>query len=283
MIKNILQYKNPLANFNKLIKPDKSKLISDPQDILHKIEEHYKYILRPRNINTTLLEKWEKHYTPLSHIKEDWYNNLLKPITHQEISDIISKLPNQKAPGPSGISYDLIKPSSEELIPLLLPIFNEILLTQNIPKNWKNYNIFPISKKPNWNFNIKETRPIALTDSFRKIFTKILTNRLNLILSSNNILSNSNYAGLPNQSTFQPIQILNSLYNTSKLQPNELWILSLDISSAFDSVNINMLNKAMERIKIPTPFINISLNILQNRSCQTITNHGLTNSINIKE
>ena len=283
MIKNILQHKNPPATFNKLIEPDKSELISDPKDILSKIEQHYKYILRPRIIDHTLLEKWKNDYLPLTHINNNWYNDLLKPINQEEILNTISNLPNHKAPGPSGISYDLIKGIANEITPFLTSIFNEILTTQQIPKNWKNYNIFSISKKSTWNYNIKETRPIALTDSFRKIFTKILTNRLSTILSSNNILSKSNYAGLPNQSTFQPIQILNSLYNSSKLENNELWILSLDISSAFDSVNLDMLKKSMERIKIPKPFIDISLNILQDRSCQTITDHGPTNTINIKE
>ena len=141
--------------------------------------------------------------------------------------------------------------------------------------------IFPISKKIAWKYNIEETQPIALLDTYRKIFTKILTNRLSKILLSNKILQGSNYAGLPNQGTFQPIQILNSTYNISKLNQKKLWILSLDIKAAFDSISNETINLAMKRLKIPNTFIKLILNILINREYKIITTYGLTDNIPI--
>ncbi|CAG8618585.1 3866_t:CDS:2, partial [Dentiscutata heterogama] len=98
-----------------------------------------------------------------------------------------------------------------------------------------------------------------------------------------NLLPNNKAPGLPNQSAFEPIQILNSIYNTKKLTQQELWILSLDISAAFDSVNLNMLKKSMHRLHIPETFITLSGNILTNRTCQIITDHGLTKQITIPD
>src|SRR5215210_1354023 len=50
------------------------------------------------------------------------------------------------------------------------------------------------------------------------------------------------------------------------------------MSKAYDSININMLTKAMARIFIPSQIINILLALNQERNNQVITAHGLTES-----
>src|SRR3954469_25909433 len=183
LINNILEHKNPKASFTKIIDPNKSELIFNPSEIKDKITKHYEEVFHIRSINHQLLQKWNTHYMPITTIDEKWYSSLLNPITESEISITISQLPNNKAPGPSGITYKFIKETSKEITPHLKNIFNNILENKTFPTKWKQHNIYPISKKPIWSYNIKKTRPIALIDSFRKIFTKIITNRLNNILS----------------------------------------------------------------------------------------------------
>ena len=48
------------------------------------------------------------------------------------------------------------------------------------------------------------------------------------------------------------------------------------MSKAYDSVNIHLINKALQRLNMPTQLINIITNLLLNRSNQIITNLGLT-------
>ena len=287
MIRNTLQHKNPQANFQKIIDPINDSVITDPQEIHSFIEEYYTKLYNndtSTNTQTDIPSNWSSSYHPISSIKLEWYNNLLSEITTIEIQDTISNLPNNKAPGPSEISNDIIKKIvTPDLLNFLHLLYNKIISTKQIPSQWKTQNIYPISKKIEWKFNIQETRPISLIDSFRKIFTKILTNRLSIIFCSHKILQGNNFAGLPNQGTFQPLQILNSLYNTSKLKKEELWILSLDIKSAFDSINTKMLLKSMSRLKIPKDFLDLTENILTDRSCQVITSHGLTDYIPISQ
>ena len=57
----------------------------------------------------------------------------------------------------------------------------------------------------------------------------------------------------------------------------------MDIKAAFDSVNVSMLSKSMERLKIPSDFIHLTQDILTNRSCQILTPHGPTNHIPIQD
>ena len=283
LISNILEHKLPRASFTKIIDPNNSTILFSPEDIKNKLTDHFTNIFRPRQINKNLQDKWKQEYLPKPSINSSWYDSLLHKITEKEIELTILDLPSNKAPGPNGITYNFVKQTHKEIIPILVQIFNQILETGNTPSKWSNSNIYPISKKLNWSYNILETRPIALLDTFRKIFTKILTKRLGHILSSHPILSKLNYAGLPNQSTFEPINILNSIYNIHKLQNKELWILSLDISAAFDSVNLNMLQSSMKRIQIPEKFIKISSSLLTNRKTQILNEHGPTKTLNIMD
>ena len=282
MINNILEYRLPKASFTKIIE-ENNEITFNPKEIQEKINNHFEHIFRQRTINQSKWSQWSSEYSPINTIDPNWYNQLLSPITETEIITTINNLPTNKAPGPSGITYNFIKQTSKEILPFLLNFFNQIIETGETPEKWSYSNIYPISKKQTWTYNLNETRPIALLDSFRKIFTKILTKRLGNIFSNNPILSPLNFAGLPNQSTFEPIQILNSIYNKHKLKNEELWILSLDISSAFDSVNLDMLKKSMERLKLPNKFIEISLNILQTRETKIINEHGPSRKIQIKD
>ena len=71
---------------------------------------------------------------------------------------------------------------------------------------------------------------------------------------------------MPEGSTQGPIHILNNCIEEAKEFKKEIWILSQDISKAFDSVNIDMLKKSMKRIKIPEEIIAILSKLIDNRT-----------------
>ena len=201
----------------------------------------------------------------------------MKPIQEEEWINTINSMSNNKAPGISEITYDLIKKSSNNWLQLYRELTNQCLLTSKIPKNWKIAQIYPIPKPEEWNWKINKTHPITLLECPRKILFKVLTNRLNNILANNPyILDNNNFAALPGCSTQEPIHLLNILMENARIQDKELWILFQDMSKAYDRVNRKLLFKALERIRIPTAFINLLKDALENRSNKILTAVGDT-------
>lgn len=94
-------------------------------------------------------------------------------------------------------------------------------------KRKKNrFSIFSIAKPKPWNLELKNTRPIVLLDTVRKLLMKILNQRLAKVLKENNVLREPNYATLPGESTFEPIQILNDLMEHIKENKKQLWPFS---------------------------------------------------------
>src|SRR3954469_24548947 len=97
----------------------------------------------------------------------------------------------------------------------------------------------------------------------------------------NNILLCNQFARLPQTSTFEPIRIINEILQDAKEKNNEIWILFQDLSKAYDRVNIFMLKKALQRLKIPHSFITFITNIFTNRTNSIFTEVGITDPYDV--
>ena len=163
------------------------------------------------------------------------------------------------------------------MLELLRRFYNVLLITEFLPSNWNKGVIYSIPKPEDWNLELNKTRPITLLECPRKLYMKILTNRLSKILSYNkNVLKDNNFAALPGKSTIEPIHILNNIIEDARENNKELWILLQDMSKAYDCINRKHLWMAMRRIKLPEKFINIIENSLKNQLNRVITDVGLT-------
>ncbi|GBB86319.1 hypothetical protein RclHR1_12740005 [Rhizophagus clarus] len=121
------------------------------------------------------------------------------------------------------------------------------------------------------------TDPKDISDAV-KSFIKLFYNRLSSILATHNVLTGGNFAGLPGETCRDPIITLESIIHDANHNNSPLWILSQDISKAFDSVNLTMLKFALERICLPASAIMLLLSLFMNRSNWVFTAHGDTSS-----
>ena len=129
----------------------------------------------------------------------------------------------------------------------------------------KHASIFLISKKPKFTGKLMHTRPISLIEHTKKIFTKIITTRIANVICRYLILSKYNHVAIPNTSTALPISTLTHIINDAHANKKELWMLSQDMSKAYDTVYIPLLIKALERIKIPKEICQLVNNIFAER------------------
>jgi len=119
-------------------------------------------------------------------------------------------------------------------------------------------------------------RPIVLLEAFRKTVVRIVSKRLDQIFVTHKVLEGPNYAGLSGDSTASPIHIMNNILEDARQKNKEVWVLFQDMKKAFDSVSLEMMEKALRRIKLPELMIRFLLSLYNKRKIRVITEYGLT-------
>jgi hypothetical protein len=194
MINSILERKPQRLIIDRVLyKDDNNQLIfTDDMNIVEKITiKHYRDIgshdTSPNNYSnkTPLSPFWSNIYKPKI-LNTNFTNEIIQPITIDEISSTLRSLPNNKAPGITGITYEMWKhfPSSHHDIITML--FNKIYTQNILPKQWHEALLYPIPKPEFWNCDLNKTRPIILLETLRKLFTKVLNNKLNILILNKN-------------------------------------------------------------------------------------------------
>ncbi|GBC53506.2 reverse transcriptase family protein [Rhizophagus irregularis DAOM 181602=DAOM 197198] len=232
-------------------------LLTDPSDIKQAAISHFQSIVSPPLTRYSSIisfpARWQRAYTPLANVSASLYDPVLAPISLQEWSTVISSMPNNKASGPSKISYEMIKHLSGEALDFSLLLANTCLSRGDIPADWRE--------------------------------AVVITNRLSNILADNKVLQGGNFAGLPGGSTDVPIKMLDAIIHQHKhdsTDDQELWIVSQDISKAFDSMDLNMLKLALDRLHISALLVRFILNLFTRRNNKIITCYGDTAAYRVR-
>ena len=135
------------------------------------------------NLTGTLREHMDMAFTIQN--KCDRMNNV--EITHDEIKNCLKELKKGKAAGPDKLKPELYKEIEKSPICLetLKNCFQNIIETGEVPESWliSQTVMVPKTCKP----EVKDLRPISLTNISYKIFMKIIRNKIDNHLLKNKL------------------------------------------------------------------------------------------------
>ncbi|CAB4436115.1 unnamed protein product [Rhizophagus irregularis] len=266
--------------------PHRPQLLTDPKAIDDAVVNHFQNFVpihsSPPSSISDFPARWSDAYQPLPDVSDNIYDSLMNPPSLDEWLSTVFSMPNDKAAGPSMITYEMLKHLGPRISDLLLILIQRCLLTADIPDLWRQAMVFPIPKPHEWKCQLKNTRPITLLEVIRKALVKLFYNRLSSILAKHGVLKGGNFAGLPGGSCRDPIITLESIIHDAQLNKNPLWILSQDISKAFDSVDLSMLRFALQRIRLPSPAVNFLISLFTKRTNRVFTAHGVTPAYRVR-
>ena len=169
-------------------------------------------------------------------VQEMFVRNRLENITvtAKKVRDKILALKPDSAPGPDGITYSFLK--------YLWPIYGKILID-----SW-NYGIMTGKMAPSHNSStltllpkegknlqeLKNWRPITLSNCDLKLITKTLSKRMTTTLDD--VISNNQTAYMEHRSISDNLRLINLALRESESQNKNISIVALDAKKAFDLV-----------------------------------------------
>uniref|UniRef100_A0A803K2L7 Reverse transcriptase domain-containing protein n=1 Tax=Xenopus tropicalis TaxID=8364 RepID=A0A803K2L7_XENTR len=212
---------------------------TDPSQKAHTFAQFYQQLYATKTTYTP--DQLSKYIgdIPLPKLAPHSMVQLNSPITLEEVREAVASLQPQKTPGPDGLPSDWYKTSSEILTPWLQKTIINALDQNQLPPSFSNALIVVIPKEGKDPLNCGSYRPISLLNTDAKIFAKILSNRLKLVIEE--LIHPDQTGFMPNKATNINIRRLFTNIHADHRNKGSRIVVSLDAAKAFDSVEWSYL------------------------------------------
>lgn len=187
-----------------------------------------------------------------------------QPFTFLELKYILSSV-KDSAPGIDGIPYSFLSNANDSLLKYYLCLVNAIFESNLVPVSWKSQYIIPILKPNKDSTDPNSYRPIALSSVLAKIAEHLIKNRLEWFLERHNLLANTQYGFRKGRSTMDSLAIFTTDIRLSFTRNESVIGAFLDISAAYDSVQLPILKNKLYHLKVPAKLANLIMNLLSER------------------
>ena len=218
-----------------------------PDEFAEFFKSKVENIVKEQTVNDSVFNGTQKIIsTELNFMKE---SDVLKAMNTLKIKN---------CEGHDRIPLRILADGKQFLLKPLALLFQKIYQTKQIPEQWLISKIIPIHKKGPTK-NIENYRPIANLCSCSKIYEKLILQRIrNLELENNIDLTGKSQHGFkPKHSTLTAGMQLQTLISKAVDEDMYALMASLDLSAAFDVVNIELLLERMVVIGLPLDVISL--------------------------
>ena len=220
-------------------------------------------------IGETLNENNHEQWIPHTFFPNPPINNFVLNVVNEDIvRKYVNSLDISKPSGILNLNNKLLCDAFKVLTFELTALFNDSIVQEIFPHEWKMGTITPIPKAGNL-MNKTNWRPITIINTFGKLLEKIIHFQTSTYLKLNEILSDDQHGFKKGFSTSSAIvEFLIDIYD-AKLTGMVTGCVYIDYQKAFDTINHNILFKKMALYGFSQSCKNWFVSYLSNRSQMT--------------
>ena len=214
---------------------DDKQIVGTEKEQVEAITQHFQRVLGPPSVENT------KSYPP---------TQMTKPFTAGEIQKAAKSMKNGKSCGVDNIHAEHVKYASNSVHETIAEILNETAETDNFPSELKIGVLTPLPKPGKPKGPRENLRPIILLSVLRKILTICLIRRTWDRLSTR--IGHDQAAYQTGRSTTEQVFSIKMMAEKAITSSDyKVYILMLDMSKAFDTVDRDKLFEALEEVLLP--------------------------------
>lgn len=189
-------------------------------------------------------------------ISEEQLRELSKRVTRGDIFNVVKHMSPFKAPGKDGLHAGFFQSQwnivGDSFCNLVLEIFNNPEKVKDI-----NETLITLIPKVDPVVCIKNFRPISLCNVSYKVITKILAQRLRMLMGT--LVNPCQSSFIPHRQSCDNIIMAQEIFHSIRNKRGKKgWMaIKLDLEKAYDRLNWMFIRETLEDIGLPTDFINL--------------------------
>ena len=247
-------------------------LLTDRGDILNRWKEHFEAVL---NNTSTTDEDIISSITERPEIPE---LSLLPAI--QEVFTAIKQMSSGKKSGNDSLPPEVFKYGGQKLAKKLHSLFVKIWQTGNVPQDFKDALVQHLYKSKG-NRNICDNhRGISLLSIAGKILARLILNRIMKHLVDD-IYPESQCGFRAGRGTVDMIFSLRQVAEKVREKNEELYMVFIDLTKAFDTVNRDALWKVLKKLGIPDNMLNVIISFHDGMRASVVSNGESSDPFNV--
>ena len=208
---------------------------------------------------------------------------LTGPILPSEIRRIMKELKVNSAPGPLGLSNNLMKEITPYIMNILVDLGNRILFADEMP------DVEPFLFHRTVIFILKPGKVCTDPDSYRglsmlegyfKLYSKILADRMQRTMGI--IQSPEQFGFTRGKGCMEASRTVLDVIQHAKRNGLPLLVISTDFSKAFDSITHDHIDESLRLYSFPVKFRNAFMRLARNGTMQFEVNGSMSQDYNVR-
>ena len=197
-------------------------------------------------------------------LAEEWEE--APPITSDEVQRKLLEMRALAAPGPDGIMAQCLQASRSVIVPILSELFQSMLHLGFHPAAWKSARVLPVPKPGVDPHSARGYRPIALINVLSKVLESLMKDRMNYLLETRHLLSDSQQGFRQSRSTELALWRFISSASLALKTRHRCVAIALNIQSAYDTVDHTALLWKLRQKALPRYMVAWTRAFLEHRT-----------------
>ena len=192
----------------------------------------------------------------------------------------VSRLSNNKAPGIDGVANELLKNLPDDLLQAIHTLYTLMYMTATTPQYFKESNTILLYKKDD-PLTLDNYRPICLANTIAKLWTSLLADCIAKYADHFDILSYSQEGFRSKRNTVRQLQLVQNIITDAKLTHQDLYVMYVDFSQAFNTIDHDKLLIIMKQLGFPDDCIDVIRDLYTNGTTRILVAGGETEPVKI--